>query len=151
MAKSQIFGYNHDLQVDKEALFKSFSDCEVGLIAMNAMMATLTFNEHALNNSLTSQPLLLATDIAEHMVKQGTPFRIAYKQVASAIRSALVRNLSGQDLINELKKIKEIEDSASAVFGSDILQAMRASIDSRNTAGGTSTSSVLAQINSLNS
>mgnify|MGYP003480578041 CR=1 FL=1 len=56
MAKSQIFGYNHDLQVDKEALFKSFSDCEVGLIAMNAMMATLTFNDHALNNSLTSQP-----------------------------------------------------------------------------------------------
>lgn len=149
MAKSQIFGYNHDLQVDKEALFKSFNDCEIGLIAMNAMMATLTFNKTALNESLSTQPLLLATDIAELMVKNGVPFRIAYKNVASSIKSALDRGLSGQDLINELKNNEDIADAASEVFANDILEAMRKSIEARNTQGGTSTKSVLKQIESF--
>lgn len=149
MAKSQIFGYNHDLQVDKEALFKSFNDCELGLIAMNAMMETATFNEEALNKSLKSQPLLLATDIAEHMVKQGTPFRIAYKAVASAIRESLDNGLEGEELVAALNANPEIGDSATAVFGGNIIKAMRSSINSRNTIGGTSKSSVEVQIKSL--
>ena len=149
MAKSQVFGYNHDLQVDKEALFASHKDCRIGIVAMNAMMATISFNENALNESLKNQPLLLATDIAEQMVKEGIPFRIAYKQVASAIRSAMDRGLGAKELVEELKNIEEIESSATKIFGSDILEAMRRSINSRNTIGGTSTESVLEQIKLL--
>jgi argininosuccinate lyase len=150
MAKSQVFGYNHDLQVDKEALFASHKDCHIGIVAMNAMMATISFNENTLNESLKNQPLLLATDIAEYMVKEGIPFRIAYKQVASAIRSAMDRGLGAKELVEELKNIEEIESSATKIFGSDILEAMRRSINSRNTIGGTSTESVLNQIELLN-
>lgn len=149
MAKSQIFGYNHDLQVDKEALFKSFNDCELGLIAMNGMMETAKFNEEALNNSLVSQPLLLATDIAEHMVKQGTPFRIAYKAVANTIRESLDNGLEVEELVDALKANAEIGESSSAIFGNNILDAMSSSINSRTTIGGTSKSSVEAQIKSL--
>lgn len=149
MAKSQVFGYNHDLQVDKEALFKSFNDCELGLIAMNAMMGTCQFNEDALNKSLLTQPLLLATDIAEQMVKSGTPFRIAYKAVASTIRESLDLDLQGDELISSLKSDSEIGQAASIVFGNNIIEAMRRSVNSRNTIGGTSKESVQAQIKSL--
>ena len=55
------------------------------------------------------------------MVKEGIPFRIAYKQVASAIRSAMDRGLGAKELVEELKNIEEIESSATKIFGSDIL------------------------------
>lgn len=150
--KSQIFGYNHDLQVDKEALFPSLRDTEISLIAVQAMMAASVFNKDRCERSLEAEPLLLATDIAEEMVNSGIAFRIAYKQVASTIRDSMDQGLSGKDLISYLCADKNIGDASKKIFGfgeSDLLGAMKASVERRNTLGGTSTSSVKMQIKAL--
>lgn len=147
--KSQIFGYNHDLQVDKEALISAVKDCELSVLAMDAMMASITFNKQACETSLANQPLALATDIAELMVSKGTPFRIAYKAVAVCIQRATELELKGEELCTYLRDDDLIGDSASEVLGepgSDTLTAMKRSIERRSTYAGTSTASVKKQI-----
>lgn len=146
--KSQIFGYNHDLQVDKEAMFSAVKDCELSLMAVEAMMATATFNIDTCERSLNDQPLLLATDITELMVSKGTPFRIAYKAVAVCIRRAVENNLTGKELCDYLKTDDLIGDAAREVFGEgmDISGAMKRSVQRRSTRGGTSTGQVESSI-----
>jgi len=150
--KSQIFGYNHDLQVDKEALFSIAEDCELSLIAIEGMMGTITFNKEKCHDALRHQPLLLATDITEKMVTQGTPFRISYKATAVCIRRALEKGLEGEDLCEYLRNDDLIGAAAKEVLGepgADLIEAMQRSIERRNTLGGTSTVQVKAQIAKL--
>ncbi len=147
--KSQIFGYNHDLQVDKEALFGALKDCELSLAAVEGMMATITFNRSNCEQSLANQPLTLATDIAEMMVIKGTPFRIAYKAVAVCIRRAIETGLEREEISQYLRDDDLIGAAALEVLGpqgSDILDAMRNSIERRTTHAGTATKNVLSQI-----
>jgi argininosuccinate lyase len=141
--KSQIFGYNHDLQVDKEALFSAVNDTDVSLAAMEAMIATTTFNKNVCETNATNEPLLLATDIAEAMVASGTPFRIAYKATAVCISRALENGMSGNALIEYLCTDDLIGWGAREVFGDgDTLAAMHRSIEKRSTIGGTATQRV---------
>jgi argininosuccinate lyase len=147
--KSQIFGYNHDLQVDKEALFIAVKDCELSIAAMDAMMETTTFNEQVCANSLISQPLALATDIAEEMVKNGTPFRIAYKAVAVCIKRALDAEMSSEEITQYMRDDDLIGKAATFVFGEKgaaPIDSVLRSIERRNTKGGTATKRVLEQI-----
>ncbi len=147
--KSQIFGYNHDLQVDKEALFSALRDTELSLIALEAMISTTVFNDERLSEAVVNEPLLLATDIAETMVSQGTPFRIAYKAVAVCIRKAVENGLSSTALCDFLVSDDLIGAAAKEVFKSSMIDNMRASIERRNTAGGTSTEQVRSTIAQL--
>lgn len=149
--KSQIFGYNHDLQVDKEAVFPTLRDCELSIIAMDAMMATTTFNQARLEAAVSEQPLLLATDIAETMVIDAIPFRIAYKAVAVCIRRALDQDLSGKALCDYLISDDLIGAASTKVLGDNVLDAMKASIERRDTPGGTSTNQVQRTIELLRS
>ncbi len=150
--KSQIFGYNHDLQVDKEALFSSVKDCELSIAAMDAMMETTVFNKLACENALIDQPLVLATDIAEEMVKNGIPFRIAYKAVAVCIKRALDAELSPEEIIQYMRDDDLIGQAATSVFGdkgTPVLQAIVKGIERRTTKGGTATKQVLEQIETV--
>lgn len=150
--KSQIFGYNHDLQVDKEALFSSIKDCELSIVAMDAMMETTTFNSAVCENSLVNQPLALATDIAEEMVKNGTPFRIAYKAVAVCIKRALDAELSAEEIIQYMRDDDLIGQASIHVFGDKgtlPLDSILRSIERRTTKGGTATKRVLEQIEAV--
>lgn len=150
--KSQIFGYNHDLQVDKEALISAVRDCELSVLAMDAMMESISFNQDVCESSLANQPLALATDIAEHMVSKGTPFRIAYKAVAVCIKRAIDLGLEGDELCMYLRADDLIGDSANEILGdenSSIIDAMKRSIERRGTSAGTSTASVNKQIASI--
>ena len=147
--KSQIFGYNHDLQVDKEALFSSVKDCELSLMAMSAMMETIKFNKDVCEESLVNQPLSLATDIAEMMVINGTPFRIAYKAVAVCINRAIESELKGNELCDYLRDDDLIGAAAKEVLGSSdssLLDALKRSVERRSTLAGTATKNVQSQI-----
>ncbi|MFN8015066.1 MAG: argininosuccinate lyase [Acidimicrobiia bacterium] len=150
--KSQIFGYNHDLQVDKEALFSSIRDCELSILAMDSMMETTVFNKAVCENSLVTQPLLLATDIAEKMVNNGTPFRIAYKAVAVCIKRALEQNLDANQICKYLIEDDLIGQASKEVFGgadTSLLEAMKRSVENRKTRPGTGTENVKSQISEL--
>ena len=87
--KALPLAYNRDLQEDKEPVFDSVDTLEVLLPAFTGQIATLTFNT-ARMAELAPQGFSLATDVAEWLVRQGVPFRVAHEVAgaACAVRAA---------------------------------------------------------------
>ncbi len=80
--------YNKDLQEDKEALFDSCDTIRLTLLALDGMMSTLTFNTEAMA-AQADNPYSAATDLADHLVRGGMPFRQAHAVVGKLVRDAL--------------------------------------------------------------
>lgn len=83
--KALPLAYNRDLQEDKEPVFDSCDTLEVLLPAFTGMMATLTVNA-ARMEELAPAGFSLATDIAEWLVKQGVPFRVAHEVAGECVK-----------------------------------------------------------------
>ncbi len=83
--KGLPLAYNRDLQEDKEPLFDSVEQLELLLPAVAGMVATLTFHTERLA-ALAPAGFTLATDVAEWLVRQGVPFRVAH-EAAGALRA----------------------------------------------------------------
>jgi hypothetical protein len=65
--------YNRDIQGDKKALFDSVDTTKSALEVFAAMLPELRVNRERMENA-ARDPNLLATDLAEYLVKKGTPF-----------------------------------------------------------------------------
>ena len=76
--------YNRDLQEDKERLFDSADTVKASVQIMAAMMRHTTVNEKVCL-AAASDPALLATDIADYLVKKGVAFRRAHHAVGAAV------------------------------------------------------------------
>ena len=83
--KSLPLAYNRDLQEDKPPVFSTRGDLAGALAALTALVTGLELDRRRLA-AAASDPLLLATDAAEALVLEGTPFRDAHEQVAAAVR-----------------------------------------------------------------
>ena len=83
--KALPLAYNRDLQEDKEPVFDSVDTLEVLLPAFTGMVATLTFDA-ARMAELAPQGFSLATDIAEWLVREGVPFRVAHEVAGACVR-----------------------------------------------------------------
>jgi argininosuccinate lyase len=77
--------YNRDLQEDKAPLFAAVDSAAECLDAARLLVDNLAFDEGRLASAL-GDPGLLATDSAERLVAEGTPFRQAHHQVAARVR-----------------------------------------------------------------
>jgi argininosuccinate lyase len=80
--------YNKDLQEDKEHLFDAVDTLELTLAAATGMVARVTFNRARMLEA-ASDELIAATDVADLLVRLGTPFREAHGIVAGLVRTAL--------------------------------------------------------------
>jgi len=69
--------YNRDLQEDKERLFDSIDTIKLALAVNAEMIAGMRVNADACR-AAASDPFLLATDLADYLVKKGLPFRHAH-------------------------------------------------------------------------
>ena len=69
--------YNRDLQEDKERLFDSADTVRAAARLMAAMLQNTTVNRTACA-AAASDPALLATDLADYLVRKGMPFRQAH-------------------------------------------------------------------------
>ncbi len=78
--KGLPLAYNRDLQEDKEPLFDALDTCALSLAAVAGLIDTLMFVEERMTAAADS-PVNAATDLAEHLVEQGTPFREAHALV----------------------------------------------------------------------
>ena len=76
--------YNRDLQEDKPPVFDSFEQLSICLAVTSGALDGAKINEQ---NCLlaASDPLLLATDLADYLVEQGMPFRQAHHVVGSLV------------------------------------------------------------------
>ncbi len=83
--KALPLAYNRDLQEDKEPVFDSVDTLEVLLPAFTGMVATLRFDT-ARMAELAPQGFSLATDVAEWLVRQGVPFRVAHELAGACVR-----------------------------------------------------------------
>lgn len=81
--------YNKDMQEDKEGYFRAVDDVQTCLQLCAEMIATLRVRPEGLRAAV-SDPLLLATDLADFLTRAGLPFREAH-----GILGAIVRDHGG--------------------------------------------------------
>jgi argininosuccinate lyase len=86
--KGLPLAYNRDLQEDKEPLFDAVEQVLLALSAMTGLLATLDVRTERMQAAADS-PYAAATDLAEHLVAHGTPFRDAHALVGALVRRAL--------------------------------------------------------------
>ena len=84
--KGLPLSYNRDLQEDKPPVFAARRDVAGAIAALTVLVAGLEIDRERAA-AAAADPLLLATDAAEALVREGVPFREAHEQVASAVRS----------------------------------------------------------------
>jgi argininosuccinate lyase len=84
--KGLPLAYDRDLQEDKPPVFAARRDIAGALGALRVLVGGLEFNRERLAQA-ASDPLLLATDAAEVLVRDGVPFRDAHEQVAASVRA----------------------------------------------------------------
>jgi len=84
--KGLPLAYDRDLQEDKSPVFAARRDLALTLAALTVLVAELDLDRGRLA-AATADPLLLATDTAEALVREGVPFRDAHEQVAAEVRA----------------------------------------------------------------
>jgi argininosuccinate lyase len=139
--KAQPLAYNRDLQEDKEPVFDSVAQLELLLPAIAGMLGTLTFDT-ARMAALAPAGFTLATDIAEWLVKQGVPFRVAHEAAGECVRLAEARGVGLDELTDaEFAKVSEhLTPQVRAVL------TVEGSIASRDGHGGTAPNRVAEQL-----
>ncbi len=142
--KAQPLAYNRDLQEDKEPVFDSVAQLELLLPAIAGMVSTLTFHADRMAE-LAPAGFTLATDIAEWLVRQGIPFRVAHELAGACVREAESRGVGLDELDDET--LRAIDPALTPdVRG---VLTVRGSIESRNSRGGTASGQVAAQLDGL--
>lgn len=133
-------GYNKDLQEDKEALFDALETMHQLLPVVTATVGNLRINAEAMESALTDD--LLATDLAEYLVRKGISFRQSHHIVGEVVRAAAERQLTlSQVPLSDLKRISpHFASDVSDVFNFSI------SIQRRDSYGGAAPEAVRAQI-----
>lgn len=104
--------YNRDLQEDKQPLFDSVDTVTGALAVFAAMMPKLTVNAARMEEA-ADDPNLLATDLAEYLVKKGLPFREAHAAVGKLVATAAAAGITLDRLSPEQMR------AASERFGED--------------------------------
>ena len=88
--KGLPLAYDLDLQEDKQAVFAARRDVRGALAALRVLVGGLAFDRTRLAEAC-ADPLLLATDVAETLVREGVPFRDAHERVAASVREGTYR------------------------------------------------------------
>jgi argininosuccinate lyase len=133
-------GYNKDLQEDKEATFDAEQTVLVSLAATRAVISRLGIN--APRSGLAASGLLLATDVADYLVRKGVPFRRAHEIVGTMVRTLLAEGRDFSHLSLEEWR------AASDAFGNDAPDAATplASVRAKRTPQSTQPESVAAAL-----
>jgi argininosuccinate lyase len=142
--KALPLAYNRDLQEDKEPVFDSVDTLEVLLPAFTGMVATLVFDT-ARMAELAPQGFSLATDIAEWLVREGTPFRVAHEVAGACVRRCEELGIELHDLTDE--QFAEISPSLTPEVR--LVLTAEGSVASRDGRGGTAPVRVREQLGEL--
>jgi argininosuccinate lyase len=138
--KALPLAYNRDLQEDKEPVFDAVDTLEVLLPAFSGMVATMVFDTQRLA-ALAPQGFSLATDVAEWLVRQGVPFRVAHEVAGACVRACEERGIELWDLSDDdLAAISE-----HLTPGVRDVLAVEGSLASRDAKGGTAPDRVTEQ------
>jgi len=133
-------GYNRDLQEDKEAVFDVIDTLGLELPIAAGLVRSLRINTARMSAALDDA--MLATDLADYLVRKGVPFRSSHQYVGKAI-------LRAEELGVGLSELDLAEYQAlHPAFGADLYAALDfgLSVERRGATGGTARTAVRAQI-----
>jgi argininosuccinate lyase len=133
--------YNRDLQEDKERLFDTADTVRATTRLLAAMLAHTTVNT-AVCAAAAGDPALLATDLADYLVRKGMPFRQAHHAVGAVVALA-------EKAGKPLDKVTLAEfQSVDRAFGRDVLGVFNLSraMTKRNITGAPGTKEVAKQL-----
>jgi argininosuccinate lyase len=141
LMKGQPLTYNKDNQEDKEPLFDTVDTLTATLRILGEMVGGMQVKPEAMR-AAASKGYATATDLADHLVKQGVAFRDAHEVVAHAVKLALQRGVDLDELsMDELRALHP-------AIGDDARDALtlQGSLQSRAVRGGTAPVRVREQI-----
>lgn len=136
--------YNKDLREDKEHLFDSLLTIDHSLQISKGVISTLKINESRMFGALSMD--MLATDLADYLVRKGVPFRETHHISGEVVAYAESHNLDGIDKLS-LKQFQSIDPR----FDEDVMNVFDFynSVERRVATGGTAKSAVLKQLDAL--
>jgi argininosuccinate lyase len=129
--------YNRDMQEDKEPIFDSATTLRDSLEVTGGALATLRVNAERMRQA-ADDPLLLATDLAEVLVREGVPFREAHEAVGRMVHHCLEKDIDPAALSREDLRAFHAAFPAAA---RDLTNLDRA-LEQRGLAGGTARKTV---------
>jgi len=133
--------YNRDMQEDKEPVFDSIDTIKSALSIYAAMMLEIKVDESRAAEAVSDWNLL-ATDLADYLVKKGVPFRKAHEIIGKTVALCLERKSGFADLsLEDFQKL-------SPAFKKDIYEVLdvQKSIDARQAVGAPSRKNISAQL-----
>jgi argininosuccinate lyase len=133
--------YNKDLQEDKIPLFEAVDTVKDCLAIATGVIATLKLNPDMLMKALC--PEMLATDLADYLVRRGVPFRETHHISGACVRLAEEGNVSIDTLT--LEQLQKIDPR----FEEDVMKVWNyeESVERKSSTGGTARAAVQKQIN----
>ncbi|GAC1650328.1 MAG: argininosuccinate lyase [Gemmatimonadaceae bacterium] len=138
-------GYNKDLQDDKRALFDAVDTALLVVPAVAGALAELKFRPDRMRAALSSS--LMATDLADYLVRKGATFRDAHAAVGGLVRMSEAGGI-------ELYALPLSSFTAAhPLFGADVFDALspERSVELREVEGGTGPRAVRAQLEAARS
>lgn len=143
--KGLPLAYNKDTQEDKEGVFDSVKTASISLEILNKALQTLTIHPHKMEQ-MAKIGHLTATDLADFLVQKcNIPFREAHHITGRVVAYAESRGVDISELEEgEIRGIDErIKEGVKKVLD------LRASMNARNSYGGTSSQQTQEQIQTL--
>ncbi|WP_291511247.1 argininosuccinate lyase [Acidithiobacillus sp.] len=141
LMKAQALAYNRDNQEDKAIFFTALDEVEMSLSLLVRMLPGLQTRPERMR-AAALEGFATATDLADHLVRRGIPFRDAHAVVGRAVRLAQERGLSLEQLsLAQLQEISPAIDAAAL----EVL-SLEGSVAARNHPGGTAPAQVRAAI-----
>lgn len=129
--KGLPLSYNRDMQEDKEPVFDAAATLRDCLEVMAGAVATLRVRDDRMR-AAASDPMLLATDLAEALVREGVPFREAHEAVGRVVGHCVAKDLDLRTLSREdLRAFHTAFPDAAAA-----LVDLESAIERRNLPGG---------------
>ncbi len=144
MMKGLPLAYNKDMQEDKEAIFDAIDNTKLCISVFSDMLSTVTVKPERMLIAAKGG-FINATDCADYLVKQGLPFRDAYKVVGSLVAYCIDNGKTLDELT--LDEFKEF----SPVFDDGVYRAIDLweCVNQRKVIGGPGEDSVKLQIEKL--
>ncbi len=139
MLKGLPLAYNRDLQEDKEPLFDSIDTVALALAAMTGLLASSVFDLDAMAQAADA-PTSAATDLAEHLVSTGVPFRDAHAIVGALVRRSLDEGIALRELVLASPELGE---------GAVHLLDRGVAVQRRTTSGGAGPAAVAPQLDAF--
>ncbi len=139
--KGTPMAYNKDYQEDKEGIFDTADTWRASIRILAKMLDKTEFRMDKINEQL-SRGFLNATDVAEHLAKQGIPFREAHNIVGRMVKAAEVKGCQLEEL--DEATLKEVDARLNKEMLGDI--SIPACVEARKSFGGTSPTEVERQI-----